>query len=188
MKLQEGESIVHEMGPASQILVIWFFSKCLLPTFVGAFVVFSIFGFFGALIDAGGGVLISRWAMVATLIAAGVGGVIVMVFALTYCVFLRRTYVYYVTNRRCVFRGGILVRVERSVPYHKVTDVERRQSIVERILGISRLNIFTPGTASVATSPFLGQGAEISFVGLKDSETPAATINDLLRQFGATGE
>ncbi|MFH2137454.1 MAG: hypothetical protein ABII88_02960 [Candidatus Omnitrophota bacterium] len=33
-----------------------------------------------------------------------------------------------------------------------------------------------------------GQKAEISFIGLKDNESPAATINEILRKFRATGE
>lgn len=121
------------------------------------------------------------------LAAAGVV-LLAVVIGLLYSECLRRTYVYFVSNQRCVFRGGIIVRVERSVPYHKVTDVEMRQNIVERMLGISKLNIFTPGTASVVNSPFGGPRAEISFVGLADSETPAATINETLRGFKATGE
>ncbi len=78
-------------------------------------------------------------------------------------------------------------RVERSVHYHKVTDVEMSQNIFERILGISTLNIFTPGTSSGGGNSSF-QKAEISFIGLKDNEGPANTINGILRKFKATGE
>ena len=110
-----------------------------------------------------------------------------LVLGMIYCEFLRRTYVYYITNQRCVFHGGIIRRIERSVHYHKVTDVEMSQHIIERILGISTLNIFTPGTSSRAGDSSF-QKAEISFVGLKDNESPAETINGILRKFRATGE
>lgn len=115
-------------------------------------------------------------------------GPVILLLALIYCRVLRKTYVYYVTDQRCVFHGGILRRIERSVPYHKVTDVEMSQNIVERILDISTLKVFTPGTSSMQTSLFGGQRAEISFDGLKDNETPASTINEILRKFRATGE
>lgn len=190
MKLQEDEKIIHEMRPARAILVMWFFSKCILPAFVGVFITFWCFAFFGGVLAARAA-SDSPWPIVRALIAAPVVGGVVLFLALIYCVHLRRTYVYYVTNQRCVFHGGILRRVERSVPYHKVTDVETSQNIVERAFGISKLNIFTPGTASVMPtpfSPFGGQRAEISFVGLADSETPAETINEILRKFKATGE
>jgi len=62
------------------------------------------------------------------------------------------------------------------------------QNIIERLLGISTLKLFTPGTGSMMVSPFGGQKAEISFVGLSDNETPAESINNILRKFKSTGE
>ena len=93
-----------------------------------------------------------------------------------------------IPNQRCVFQGGILRRIIHSVPYHKITDVEMSQNIIERILGISSLKIFTPGTGSLQASPFKGQRAELTFAGLSDNETPAASVNEILRKFKATGE
>ncbi len=163
--------------------MIWFFTKCVIPGLFCAFLTFAPLSVFGDVSAAE-----RRAGIVRALIAAVAACSVVWALVLVYCVYLRRTYVYYVTNQRCVFRGGILQRIERSVPYHKVTDVEMRQNIVERVLGISKLNIFTPGTASVVNTPFGGPRAEISFIGLADSETPAATINETLRKFKATGE
>jgi uncharacterized membrane protein YdbT with pleckstrin-like domain len=183
MKLQQDEEIIHEMRPAGAILVIWFFPKCLFPTLPVGFA--SLFAFGGLAAGFGGP---GEWESfgVAALVAVAVPSTAFLLL-MFYCRCLRRTYMYYITNQRCVFRGGILRRIERSVPYHKVTDVETSQNIVERALGISTLNIFTPGTGSMTATPFGGQRAEISFVGLTDSETPAATINEILRRFRATG-
>jgi len=187
MKVQEGETIIHELRPESAILGVWFFTKCLLAAFVGGFLCFWCFGFFGGILG------VARRADSSFPIAVGAGialivALVVLVLALVYCFFLRKTYVYYITNQRCIFHGGILRRIERSVHYHKITDVEMSQNIFERILGISSLKIFTPGTASMKMSPFGGEKAEITFVGLRDNETPAATINGILRRFKATGE
>ena len=181
MKLQEGEEVLHELRPEKGILGIWFFTKVVPATLITA-----ILAFFIAVVacNIGGSPSQGR------LWGVGIAGIVLLLgmllLALLYCSGLRTTYVYYVTNQRCVFHGGILRTVERSVPYHKITDVEMSQNIVETALGISTLNIFTPGTASVTGMG--GQRAEISFVGLKDNEAPATTINSILRQFEATGE
>jgi len=179
MQLQEGEIVIHELRPEPGVLGIWFFTKCLPAAFVGAFLCFWCFGFFGGMFSSahpaqGGGPFAAGW--ITALILAPV----ILVLALVYCRFLRETYLYYITNQRCVFHGGILRKVVWSIPYHKITDVEMSQNAVEGFLGISSLKIYTAGTG--------GQGAEISFVGLKDNGTPAASIHEMLRKFRATGE
>lgn len=187
MQLQEGESIIHELRPEPQVLGIWFFTKCFPAAFIGGFIIFWFFGFFGAIFASS-----MRSDSPCPLAVGGVGalivGCILLVFGLIYCSYLRRTYVYYVTNQRCVFHGGIIRRVERSVHYHKITDVEMSQNIIERILGISSLKIFTPGTLSMPAFPFGGERAEITFSGLKDNQTPATTVNGILKNYKATGE
>lgn len=187
MRLQQGENIIHELRPEPQVLAIWFFAKCVPTAFLGAFLSFWCFGVFGGIFA------ITRMSGAPWTIASGgtialIVGPILLVVGLIYCIYLRGTYIYYVTNQRCIFHGGILRKVQRSVPYHKITDVEMSQNIVERILGISSLKIFTPGTASMRVSPFAGQRAEIFFVGLADNETPATSINEILKKYKATGE
>jgi uncharacterized membrane protein YdbT with pleckstrin-like domain len=182
MKLQEGEILIHELRPEPIVLRILLFTKCLPAAFVGAFLCFWCFGFFGGMFSThhpaeGGGPFAAGW------ITALVAAPVILVLALVYCDSLRKTYLYYVTNQRCVFHGGILRKSVRSIPYHKITDVEMSQNILEQFLGISSLKIFTPGPSSAE-----GQGAQILFVGLKDNQTPAATINEILRQFKATAE
>jgi uncharacterized membrane protein YdbT with pleckstrin-like domain len=186
MRLQEGEHVIHELRPEPAVLAIWLFTKCLPATFGGAFLGFCIATFFSGVACAARGSG-SAWPIAVGGVAAAILAAVILPVVLVYCVFLRRTYVYTVTDQRCVFHGGILRRVERSVPYHKVTDVEMSQNIVERAAGISSLNIFTPGTGS-AGAALGGQKAELTFAGLKDNETPATTINEVLRTFRATGE
>lgn len=187
MRLQQGENIIHELRPEPQVLGIWFITKCVPTACVGAFLSIWCFGVLGG-IFAITRMSRSPWPFESGFIMALIVGPMLLIFGLIYCIYLRRTYVYYVTNQRCIFHGGILRRVQRSVPYHKITDVEMSQNIIERALGISSLKIFTPGTASMRVSPFAAQRAEISFVGLADSEPPAATINEILKKYKATGE
>ncbi len=183
MKFQDGEEILHDLKPEQNILIVWFFTKAIpfAAVIVLLCVFFTIF-YTGLHIAAnpdesesfpGNPILI--------IITAFVAG---LVLGLIYSFCLRATYRYYITSHRCIFCGGIIRRVQRSVPYHKITDVEISQEITERILGISTLNIFTPGTGSIGRSG--KQKAELTFVGLKDSETPAETINKMLEELSTT--
>ena len=181
MKLQDGEQKIHELHPEKNILGIWFFSKVIFSTFFAAFITFWCFGFFGGMFLAA-----TRADSKLIFITGGIAGLFIgisfLFIGLIYCIYLRRTYIYYITNQRCIFHGGIIRKVERSIPYHKITDVEQSQNILEQILGISTIKLFTPGTASTWGTPFGGQRAEITFSGLKDNETPAITINEYIRK------
>lgn len=182
MRRQEGERILHELRPERSILLVWFFSKCLPTAFTAAFLIFWFFGFFGVVAG------LATDQITVGMIAAAIAAPVALILSLMYIFYLRKTYLYYVTNMRCVFSGGILRRVERSVPYHKITDVEISATILDRLLGISSLRIFTPGSTGIRAWPFWGESAEIEFVGLKDSQSPAATVNEILATFKATGE
>ena len=184
MKLQEGEEILLELQPESNVLVIWLFSKCLGFVFVAGILGFLIFSLLGDMFSNGPEKL--RFSLIITSVKAFVVCLAILILAFIYCIYLRRTYHYYITDRRCIFRGGIIRRVQHSVPYHKITDVEMSQNIIERMLGISSLGIFTPGTGSMSGSG--GRKPEIAFVGLKDNETPAEMISGILSKFKATGQ
>jgi len=109
--------------------------------------------------------------------------VIASLFIHIYLIYLRKTYRYIITNRRCVFIGGILKRIERTVPYKKITDIQRSQNIIERMLGIWNVQVFTPGTASMQ----IGQAkarAELNFDGLMNSEELYEAINRHAQQNG----
>lgn len=86
-----------------------------------------------------------------------------------YLYFLRKTYRYIITDRRCIFVGGILKRVERTVPHKKITDIQRSQNIIERLLKIWNVQVFTPGTASVQIGQTKAR-AELNYDGLINSE------------------
>ncbi|MEN8126391.1 MAG: PH domain-containing protein [Planctomycetota bacterium] len=186
MKLQESEEILLEVQPDKKLLVIWFFSRSIWLGLFGGGVgyglslAFTVIHEFRTDTD-------HEFSFTALTVAVVIGFAS-LILAHIYFMYLRRTYVYTITNHRCIFRGGILHRVVHSVPYHKITDVEMSQYIIERILGISTLGIYTPGTGSMGSSGAGGRRPEIAFVGLKDNETPAELINEMLSKFKATGE
>jgi uncharacterized membrane protein YdbT with pleckstrin-like domain len=185
MKFQNDEEVLCDLQPQGNILIVWFFTRTL--PFAGIFTglaVIAIFFYTSYLSTAKteAGMSFSQvfiWLPVTAFIVGLIVGVI-------YCFYLKSTYKYYITNHRCIFCGGIILKIQRSVPYHKITDVETSQDIIERILGFSTLNIFTPGTGSI--TPSGKQKAELSFVGLKDSEKPADTINKMLEKLSAVNQ
>ena len=185
MKLMEGEEVLMEMEPELKLLGIWFLKACLgtiatigllflilSPAFGGIFEIFS---------DA-------KRKLLTFVLPVVIGtALFIMIVTFIYCIYLRRTYRYTLTNRRVIFSGGILRYVRHSVPYHKITDVEMSQNIIERMLGISSLGIYTPGTGSMSSGGS-GRQPEIAFVGLKNNEAPSETINSILSKFKATEE
>ena len=172
--------MIHELRPEKGILVIWFFTKCLPVAIFLTFLSFWFPIFLGGALAAKPDGKLAAIGVVSVLVILP----IILIIGMIYCAALRSTHIYYVTDQRSVFHGGIFRRVERSVHFHKVTDVETSQNIIEQLLGILTLKIFTPGTASLPVRPFGGEKAEITFVGLKDSETIAHTVNSKLKKLG----
>ena len=182
--LQEGEQVLWEGRPEKRIYVMWLFTRVLVMS---------------ALTSG----IIAYLAVVACVIYAAVHRMkepvfylvgstlifvvpVVLACTLFYYRHLLETFHYTVTNQRCVFEGGIFVRRRRNVPFHKITDVEVNQNIIEHMLGILSLKVFTPGTGSVGVPGF--EKAEIVFCGLLDADKPASIIQNTLKKFKATGE
>lgn len=197
MKLDSGEELELEVRPDQKILFMWFFSKTLIYSIAAMFFVFMGLFFINtiSLVSSQEGdskvelaeptsdlnedgkdeatkkgkiehpfqVMADYWEWALALV--GMAAVVIQL----YLHFLRKTYRYIITDRRCIFVGGILKRVERTVPHKKITDIQRSQNIIERMLGIWNVQVFTPGTASVQ----IGQAkarAELNYDGLVNSE------------------
>ena len=185
MKFSKDEEIIFEKKPNDRLIVIWFFTKCLTHAVAVGFLLFMIFYFqwifshidedIKELPDASDLILFS-------ILFAIVG----LLLSYIYHRYLIKTITYYITDRRCIWKGGIIRKVEHSVSYYKITDVERSQNIFEQLLGISSINLFTPGTSSMR----MGAAAksqpvpELRFEGLVQSEDEAESINEQIRKFG----
>ncbi|MDH5389182.1 MAG: PH domain-containing protein [Gammaproteobacteria bacterium] len=203
MKLDTGETLELDIMPNEKLLVIWFLTKTITYSVATMFFVFMILFFINTInlatevelekenktetsqnisknepsedkvkkkIDHPFSIMVDYWGWALALV--GISSVIIQI----YLIYLRKTYRYVITNRRCIFIGGILKRIERTVPYKKITDIQRSQNIIERMLGIWNVQIFTPGTASMQ----IGQAkakAELNFDGLLNSEELYETIN-----------
>ena len=188
LALSQNEQVLWEGRPSPAVFGIWLFTKVIPATFAASFITFWVFGFFGGMWAATKradevfnpfALALPTLFVLAPLCFAG---------ALAYCWRLRITFRYVVTNQRVVFNGGVLVRKRRSVHYHKVTDMEVSQNLLEQLLDIRTLKIFTAGTSSFAGWPWGGERAEITYPGLREVQVPEQIINNTLRSYRATGE
>ena len=64
------------------------------------------------------------------------------------------------SKKKLVVKKGVLVRVEKSIPLDKITDVALEQGPIMRMLGIHKLSFETAGQS--------GQGALVSLLGVQD--------------------
>lgn len=203
MRLDNGETIEQDIKPDEKLLIVWFFTKTITYSIATMFFVFMGLFFINTInlanepeseekdkieivqqdsnldkaeatkhkeIDHPFSIMAEYWPWALALV------VLASILIQIYLIYLRKTYRYIVTNRRCIFVGGILKRIERTVPYKKITDIQRSQNILERILGVWNVQVFTPGTASMQ----IGQAkakAELNFDGLLNSEDVYEAIN-----------
>ncbi len=201
MKLDDGEKLELDIKPNKKILVVWFFTKTILYSIATMFFVFMVILSISTInltlaLEAANDLNITEnntsteaikdelakkiedpfdivaeyWGWVFALV--GLASIIIQI----YLIYLRKTYRYIITNRRCIFIGGILKKIERTVPYKKITDIQRSQNILERMLGIWNVQVFTPGTASMQVGQAKA-GAELNFDGLLNSEELYEAIN-----------
>jgi len=201
MRLDDGETLELDIKPDEKLLVVWFFTKTITYSIATMFFVFMGLFFINTInltteenvkndieiaqeitnteknkdvnkkeIDHPFSIMVDYWPWALAVV------VLSSTLIQIYLIYLRKTYRYIITNRRCIFVGGILKRIERTVPYKKITDIQRSQNILERILGIWNVQVFTPGTASMQ----IGQAkarAELNFDGLLNSEDVYEAIN-----------
>lgn len=67
----------------------------------------------------------------------------------------RRSHKYVITNQRIVFKGGVIVKEERTLRYDKITDINSKQGVIGQIFGF--------GTIIPISQSGFGLGADSSF-------------------------
>lgn len=186
MKLAKDEVVFHELKPSPKQIVIWFFTKCLTHGLATAAIPGFTWWIYATIVEANRGVILDAYDFF--LLVAALLMVLGTALSFIYNRYLLASITYVITDRRCVWKGGIVRKVEHTVSFHKITDVECSRNLVEQILGLSTINLFTPGTSSMR----VGAGAksqtipELRFEGLLESEDVAETINEQVRRYGGT--
>lgn len=179
MRLLEGERIIHELRPEPGIIIYpWLyeiFPLILLFAFpISILFVLEIGDIYVEIAHSFLGDSFIKYSQIIVLALTIIPGILFIIFTLLlariYCKYLRKTYIYFITNRRCILQGGIILKTKRSIFYDKITEVSQSQTIFERWLGIGNIKIFTSDSTIIRPIP------RIIFWGLKDTETPAETI------------
>ena len=164
------EQTYYESKPSGKVLVTWLFTKLLLYLLIYGFVIFFVFieleSIRSWLFTSSGKIILS---------------IIFVIIAVTflYLNFLYKTYVYRVTDKGVYFKGGIIVREDKFVPFFKITDVRTSQNIIEQVLGIKKLGFQTAGQTA---GRYGYSKPEIEFEGLEDAEKPKQLVYQLIEK------
>ena len=187
LPLTDGERVLWSGAPHASVLGVWVFTKALPAAFLAAFLTFWAALFLGGMwaTARGAGKEFDPFPAVGRVLIVLVP--VTLALSIAYIAALRRTYRYVITDHRVLFIGGLLVRRRRSVPYHKITDVEVSRSPLDQILGISTLKMYTAGSSSVRAWPSKDQ-AEVTFPGLVDEQQAERILNTTLARYRTTGE
>ena len=102
------------------------------------------------------------------LVAAGIGGAIALALAYEFAYY--RRYQYTFTEDTFDIESGVLNRREREIPYGRVQNVDISRNVIQRLLGLSAINLETAGGGSTE--------AAIRYV----TADAATTIQDELRR------
>jgi uncharacterized membrane protein YdbT with pleckstrin-like domain len=162
----EDEKILYESRPDSKNLWVWLFTKVI---GVGILLLFISFIFFmnfyltekmtnpESLINLTNPIIIF---------------IILLILIFLYQIPLLKTYYFYITNKKIILKGGIFIKRKKTIPFHKITDIEISQNIIEQIFNLYKINVHTASQG--------GPIAEISFFGLKEPKIPEKIINQIL--------
>lgn len=167
------EQTYYESKPSGKILVNWLFTKLSLSLLTFGFVYFIFF------------IELESTRIGSWLFTRSLGKIIlsiifvIIAMILLYLNFLYKTYVYRVTDKGIYFKGGIIVREDKFVPFFKITDVKTSQNIIEQILGIKKLGFQTAGQTAGRYGYFK---PEIEFEGLEDAEKPKQLVYQLIEK------
>lgn len=169
------EQTYYESKPSGKVLVTWLFGKLLLYLLMYGLIIFVVFF-----------ELPTFWSWLYAYIGNGLIIIFIIIAVLIlYLNFLYKTYFYKITDKGVYFKGGIIVKEDKFVPFFKITDVKTSQNIIEQILGIKKLSFQTAGQ----TADRYGHSKpEIQFEGLEDAEKPKQLVYQLIEKTKKTSK
>ncbi len=101
---------------------------------------------------------------------------IVFLFVLAWGFIRRVATTYTITNRRLTIRSGLLSRELHETRLERVQNVNARQRLLERLLGVGTVDFDTAG----------GAAYDFSFRGVEDPSGIVRTVNAALEDLGLT--
>jgi membrane protein YdbS with pleckstrin-like domain len=70
---------------------------------------------------------------------------ILEIVLITYCFYLWKTHTYEIKENGIFFRSGILYKVNKFIPFYKLTNYTESQGILQQIFGIGNVALHTAG-------------------------------------------
>ncbi len=121
-----------------------------------------------------------------SLLAAAIGvGVMLVIVALVvlWAVLFYNRYIYYVGRDGVYINRGVFFKSNRMIPYERIQHISVTRGPLMILFGLSDLNIFTAGTASLGSSAASRGmfGAEGYIPGLRDPEPLRRQVWELVK-------
>ena len=137
-------------------IVVWGFGLLLVGIIASLItVLWRIFFLYCGIVASGIGILYLFGIADATNIFLPTFTVVLSIIGFLFVELFRRSHKYIITNQRIIFKGGIIVKEERTLRYDKITDINSKQGILGQIFGF--------GTIIPISQSGFGLGADSSF-------------------------
>ena len=163
--LQEGEKIIEDIKPSPRLIGYFFFTGLI----GGGLISFLTIAYFALQLS------MMFWHLLWLYLPIGI--FVGLFFALLYAVLRYSKQHYWITNRRIIYKRGVIGYAITSVPYNRISDVIISRSFLERLLGIGSVLIQTlAGQYSAG-----GFGAEESLLAIPDPEGTQKLIFELMK-------
>ena len=140
------------------VVVVWSFGLLLVGVIASLItVLWRIFFLYCSIVVSGVAVTfwLNLWNNAGVFLPAFTVVISIIGFLLVEC--FRRSHKYVITNQRIVFKGGVIVKEERTLRYDKITDINAKQGVLGQI--------FSFGTIIPISQSGFGLGADTSFAG-----------------------
>jgi uncharacterized membrane protein YdbT with pleckstrin-like domain len=174
MQLLQGETVLLEAKPSTNVAITWLFSKALPIALYAGILLLVSWIFFNSPPERGKPPPYS-FSVGALFVVTGF--LVVWVIAYVYCRQLAQSFKYTITSQRFIFSGGIVRRVLYAVEHRRVTDVQLSQNPIEQLVRLSSVSLFTPGTASVRPNSKNQPMPELRLEGLQNGEEAFALVS-----------
>jgi len=138
------------------IIVVWAFGLLLVGVIASLLtVLWRIFFIYCAIVGSGIGIVFWLGYLEVSGVFLPVFTVVISIIGFLLVECFRRSHKYIISNQRIVFKGGVVVKEERTLRYDKISDINSKQGVLGQIFGF--------GTIIPISQSGFGLGADTSF-------------------------
>lgn len=145
IQLLSNESLLLTVKPSPRVSAVWLFTKTLSAALITIPFTWVLWSIYNSSPKEWG---LSPYGFDVAVFVLFLVFVVTFLSAHAYYIFLARSYEYVITNSRFIFCGGLLRRVTHSVEHRRITDVQLSQNVIEQLLPLHSISLFTPSTVN----------------------------------------